>query len=205
MKNIEHARKLFEESIVDKQNIVKSNCLDSLVKIAAECVNVIENGGKIMFCGNGGSAADAQHLAAELSIRLRSSVNRESIAALNLATDSSVITACGNDYGFDCIYSRMVEALGKPEDALIGITTSGKSLNIINALKLAHKRRIKTFGFLGGSGKPALEYCDEAFIVPSDVTGRIQEAHITAGHILVELIEDKLLENGFISLLKQSC
>jgi D-sedoheptulose 7-phosphate isomerase len=153
-----------------------------------------------MLCGNGGSAADAQHLAAEMLVRLRPMNNREGIAAIALAQDTSTITACGNDFGYEKLYERMVTSLGKEGDCLIGITTSGNSENIILAMKAAKKMNVKVFGFLGCKGGDALKYCDEVFVVPSNDTGRIQEAHITAGHALMEYIEDKLLESGHINL-----
>ena len=155
---------------------------------------------KIMLCGNGGSAADAQHLAAEMLVRLRPKYNREGIPAIALAQDTSTITACGNDFGYDVLYERMVSSIGKKGDCLIGITTSGNSNNILNAMQTAKKMSIKVYGFLGSGGGNALKHCDDAFIVPSYITGRIQEAHITAGHALMEYIEDKLLESGYICL-----
>ena len=163
-------------------------------------VDSIENGGKIMFCGNGGSAADAQHLAAEMLIRLRPMNNREGVSAIALSQDISSITACGNDFGFEKLYERMVTSLGKKDDCLIGITTSGNSENIILAMKAAKKIGIKVFGFLGCGGGRALELCDEFFLVPSEDTGRIQESHITAGHALMEYVEDRLIETGFLNL-----
>ena len=161
---------------------------------------LIQNGNKIMLCGNGGSAADAQHLAAEMLVRLRPMNNREGIAAITLAQDTSTITACANDFGYEKLYERTLTSLGKEGDCLIGITTSGNSENIILAMKAAKKMNIKVFGFLGCKGGEALKYCDKAFVVPSDDTGRIQEAHITAGHALMEYIEDTLLESGYLNL-----
>jgi len=165
-----------------------------------EISNSIKNGGKVMLCGNGGSAADAQHLAAEMLIRLRPNNNREGVPAIALAQDVSTITACGNDFGFDRLYERVLESLGNPGDVLIAITTSGNSLNIINAIRLARKKKIKVYGFLGAGGGKALKICDEAFLVPSKDTGRIQESHITAGHALMEHVEDKLLACGYLHL-----
>ena len=153
-----------------------------------------------MLCGNGGSAADAQHLAAEMLVRLRPKNNREGIPAIALAQDTSTITACGNDFGYDTIFERMVVSLGKEGDCLIGLTTSGNSENVILAMRAAKDMGIKVFGFLGAGGSRALELCDESFVVPSDNTGRIQEAHITAGHALMEYIEDHLLEVGYLHL-----
>ena len=153
-----------------------------------------------MLCGNGGSAADAQHLAAEMLVRLRPNNNREGIPAIALAQDTSTITACGNDFGYDTLYERMITSLGQEGDCLIGITTSGNSENILRAMRAAKKMDIKVFGFLGAGGGKAQEYCDEAFVVPSNNAGRIQESHITAGHALMEYIEDSLLESGYLHL-----
>jgi D-sedoheptulose 7-phosphate isomerase len=163
-------------------------------------VECVEQDNKIMLCGNGGSAADAQHLAAEMLIRLRPMNNREGVAAISLAQDTSTITACGNDFGYDVLYERVLRAIGRPGDCLIGITTSGNSKNIILAMKTAKELNIKVFGFLGCGGGEALKYCDEAFIVPSYDTGRIQESHITAGHALMEYVEDRLIESGYLNL-----
>jgi D-sedoheptulose 7-phosphate isomerase len=183
----------------------KKACLDQGLYCIVDMGNIIyksiEQGGKIMLCGNGGSAADAQHLAAEMLIRLRPHNNREGVAAISLAQDTSTITACGNDFGYDVLYERVLRALGRSGDCLIGITTSGNSKNVILAMKAAKELNIKVFGFLGCGGGEALKYCDEAFIVPSDDTGRIQEAHITAGHALMENVEDRLIESGYLNLL----
>jgi len=193
-------KKLFEESIKIKKEILNSNTLDVIERMGDEISNSIKNGGKVMLCGNGGSAADAQHLAAEMLIRLRPNNNREGVPAIALAQDVSTITACGNDFGFDRLYERVLESLGNPGDVLIAITTSGNSLNIINAIRLARKKKIKVYGFLGAGGGKALKICDEAFLVPSKDTGRIQESHITAGHALMEHVEDKLLACGYLHL-----
>jgi len=190
---------LFQSSISVKEDCLK-NGLSSIAIMGNKITHSIRNGGKIMLCGNGGSAADAQHLAAEMLIRLRPKNNREGVAAIALAQDISTITACGNDFGYEKLYERMVTSLGKEGDCLIGITTSGNSENIILALKAAKKMDIEVFGFLGSGGGEALELCDENFLVPSNDTGRIQEAHITAGHALMEYIEDKLLESGYLNL-----
>jgi len=190
---------LFRNSISVKEDCIEQG-FASIAIMGDKITHSIENNGKIMLCGNGGSAADAQHLAAEMLVRLRPMNNREGIAAIALAQDTSTITACGNDFGYEKLYERMLTSLGKEGDCLIGITTSGNSENIILAMKAAKKMNIKVFGFLGCKGGDALKYCDEVFVVPSNDTGRIQEAHITAGHALMEYIEDKLLESGHINL-----
>jgi D-sedoheptulose 7-phosphate isomerase len=128
--------------------------------------------------------------------------NREGIPAIALAQDTSTITACGNDFGYDFLYERLIKTLGNDGDCLIGITTSGNSKNIILAMQAAKKMGIAVFGFLGSGGGEALEMCDEVFLVPSNDTGRIQEAHITAGHALMEFIEDSLIESGYVHLQK---
>ena len=195
---IEKINLLFEESIEVKRKCLK-NGLVNIVKMGDRIVHSIQNNGKIMLCGNGGSAADAQHLAAEMLIRLRPLVNRESIAAITLAQDTSTITACGNDYGYDTLYERTLRALGREGDCLIALTTSGNSKNISLAMKAAKELNIRVFGFLGNGGGEALKYCDEVFLVPSNVTGRIQESHITAGHALMEYVEDCLLNSGYLN------
>ena len=172
---------------------------DVIVRMAEAIFQSLRQGGKVLLCGNGGSAADAQHLAAELLVRLRPHVNREGIPALALATDTSSLTACCNDYGFDVYYERMTRALGKPGDVLIGITTSGRSSNVVRALRAAREKKMVTIGLLGGDGSPALAECDLALVVPSTITGRVQEIHITVGHALMELVEDLLLERGYLT------
>lgn len=191
---------LFQESIKVKAQVLDSGIIKSLVSMGLLSAKVIQEGGKLMLCGNGGSAADAQHLAAEMLVRLRPNNNREGIPAIALAQDTSTITACGNDFGYDQLFERLVKTLGHDGDVLIAITTSGNSKNIIAAMKAAQEMSIKVFGFLGCKGGEAFRYCDEAFIVPSNDTGRIQESHITAGHALMELIEDELLDSGYINL-----
>ncbi|SVC55355.1 uncharacterized protein METZ01_LOCUS308209 [marine metagenome] len=193
-------KKLFKESINIKQEILNSNILNVIERMGDEISHSLKNGGKMMLCGNGGSAADAQHLAAEMLIRLRPNYNREGVPAIALAQDVSTITACGNDFGFDHLFERVLESLGNPGDVLIAITTSGNSMNVIKAMQLAREMNIIVFGFLGAGGGKALELCDEAFLVPSSDTGRIQESHITAGHALMEYIEDQLLQDGFLKL-----
>lgn len=197
---LEYFENLFLESIEVKKNILNSGQLKILQCIGDAIVSAIKNGNKIMLCGNGGSAADAQHLAAEMLIRLRPSYNRQGIPALALAQDTSTITACGNDFGFEKLFERMVRSIAKKGDILIAITTSGKSANINLALIAAKELGVKTCGFLGAGGGLSLSLCDCAFVVPSNNTGRVQESHITAGHALMEYVEDRLIEDEFLHL-----
>jgi len=192
--------RLFEESLQVKRSIIEAGILAVIERMGQKATNSILNGNKLILCGNGGSAADAQHLAAEMLIRLRPENNREGIPAISLVQDVSTITACGNDFGYDELFARLLQALGNEGDILIAITTSGNSKNIIKATKIAKTMGIKVFGFLGSGGGHALEFCDEAFIVPSNNTGRIQESHITAGHALMEIIEDELIDLGYLNL-----
>ena len=195
----EKIKSLFEKSISIKRNCINQG-FGPIVRMGDAIVESIVNGGKLLLCGNGGSAADAQHLAAELVVRLRPAYNRRGLPAIALAMDTSTITACGNDYSYDMLYARTLESIGCQGDCLLGITTSGNSQNVFNAMELAKKMNIKTFGFLGAGGGKVLELCDEAFLVPGDETGRIQECHITAGHALMEHIEDELIEKKYMSL-----
>ena len=158
----------------------------------------IKLGGKLIFCGNGGSAADAQHLAAEFLIRLRPKVNRKPIQAISLALDTSTITACGNDYNFDKIFSRPFQALVKKNDVLIAISTSGNSKNIIEVLKEAKKKKIFSISFLGFKGGRAKKYSKKYLLIKSNNVARIQEAHIFLGHFILEKVEDLLLKSKII-------
>ncbi len=192
-------KKIFSESINLKSVFIEANInvLNEMVKIIYNCVC---SGNKVMLCGNGGSASDAQHLAAEMLVRLRPMNNRESLPFISLTMDNSTLTACGNDYGYDMIFERALEGIGKKNDCLIGISTSGNSQNIINAMKMAKQKSIKVLGFLGSGGGKAKQFCDLSMIVPSYVTGRIQEVHITAGHAILEAVEDKLIQNHKINV-----
>ncbi len=151
MNKFDQIQKLFVESIETKQKCIDQG-FDSIISMSEKIANSIRNGNKLMLCGNGGSAADAQHLAAEMLIRLRPCNNREGIPAIALAQDTSTITACGNDFGYDRLYERLVKTLGQSGDILIVITTSGNSKNIIEAMKAARESEILVFGFLGSKG-----------------------------------------------------
>ncbi len=197
--NIKNKVKLtFQESISIKEQIIHNKSYEVLIEAGNIISDSISNGGKLLLCGNGGSAADAQHLAAEFLIRLTSEVNRESIPALSLAQDTSTLTACINDYGSDDVFKRVFSALSAKGDILLAISTSGNSKNIIETLRLSKERGIYSLGFLGNGGGEALSYCDAAFIVPSKITARIQESHITAGHALLQYVEDSLLDKGWL-------
>ena len=193
-------KQAFEDSIIVKQKVIDEGAYKVLLDAGNIIAESISKKGKLLICGNGGSAADAQHLAAEFLIRLTSDVNRDSIPALSLAQDTSTLTACINDYGSDDIFKRVFSALSSDGDVLLAITTSGNSKNIIETLKLANERGIYSLGFLGGDGGEALKYCNTAFIVPDKVTARIQESHITAGHALLQYVEDKLLKDGWLTI-----
>jgi D-sedoheptulose 7-phosphate isomerase len=150
----------------------------------------VRQGGKLLFFGNGGSAADAQHIAAELVVRYKS--DRRAIAAIALTTDTSTLTACGNDMGFDALFERQIEALGRPGDVAIGISTSGKSPNVLRGLRQARKDGLKTVGLTGGTGGEMGTICDSMITVPSPVTARIQEMHIAICHMLCVALESRL-------------
>jgi len=179
------------DSAAIKQKTIET-CTDPILRAESLIVASLRNRGKLLFCGNGGSAADAQHLAAELVIRLSHDITRPGLPAISLSTDTSILTAGGNDIGFENVFARQVEALGHPEDVLIAITTSGNSPNIIKAMEMARSKQIKSVVFTGGSGGKCAGLADIPIIVPSDNTQRIQEAHITLGHILLELVERDL-------------
>lgn len=149
--------------------------------------NCIKNGGKILIMGNGGSAADSQHIAAEIVGRFKK--ERKGLPAIALTTDTSILTSVGNDYGYHYIFARQVEALCRPEDLVIGLTTSGNSPNVVSAIEAAKAIGATTVGLTGGSGGKLNELCDYNIVIPSSVTARIQEAHIFVGHSLCEILE----------------
>jgi D-sedoheptulose 7-phosphate isomerase len=163
---------------------------DIFEKVVHACAKSIRDGGKLLFFGNGGSAADAQHLATELTIRYKR--NRSAIAAIALTTDTSALTAAGNDLGFEQIFARQIEALGKPGDVAVAISTSGKSPNVIAALKQARAMRLVTVALGGGNGGELAPLADHRLLVPSTTTARIQEMHITLGQMLCGALEIEL-------------
>ena len=156
--------------------------------ISKKLTDALQTGRKIFWAGNGGSASDAQHLAAELVGRFEK--ERQAIGSIALTTDTSILTAVGNDYGFESIFSRQIEALGQEGDALVAISTSGESPNIVKAVEVAKARGLITIGFLGKTGGKLKDLVDHPLVVPSDNTARIQETHILIGHILCQLIEE---------------
>jgi D-sedoheptulose 7-phosphate isomerase len=157
-------------------------------KIAKLIINSLENNGKIIFMGNGGSASDAQHLAAELVGRFKK--NRKPLAAISLSANIATLTAVGNDFGFEEIFSRQIESLANKDDVVVGISTSGNSRNVINAITQAKRLKLKTVGFLGNNGGALGRLVDVALTVPICDTPRIQEMHIMAGHIICEIVEE---------------
>lgn len=158
----------------------------------AECLmwESLESGGKIIWCGNGGSASDAQHLAAELVGRFAK--NRRAMASISLSTDTSVLTALANDFGFDTVFERQIEAIGNPNDILIGISTSGKSNNVLLALVAAKKINMKTIALIGNKASPMTELADITIAAPSEITSHIQECHISIGQALCGALEDRI-------------
>jgi D-sedoheptulose 7-phosphate isomerase len=162
----------------------------AMAQVASACIAALRNGNKLLFAGNGGSAADAQHLAGELISRFH--YDRPGLPAFSLSTDTSVLTAIGNDYGYEHLFARQIEAVGNAGDIFLGISTSGRSPNIIKALQVARTKGLLTVGLTGRAGGQIPELCDHCLRVPSDSTPRIQEGHITIGHTICYLIEQQL-------------
>ena len=179
--------------IIDSARSLQDSFSAEMISQIARAVELIVeaygNKRKVIFMGNGGSAADAQHLAGELVGRFFK--ERRALEAIALNCNSSIITAVGNDYGYENVFSRQVEALAKPEDVLVGISTSGNSENVLRALEVARKKGTKTIGLLGKGGGPMKDQVDIPIIVPSNDTGRIQEVHITIGHIICEILDEE--------------
>ena len=181
---------LIERGIVQHLEVFRNlleNEIESIEKCGNIMVEAIQRGNKILLCGNGGSAGDAQHIATELVGRYEK--DRKGIPAIALTTDTSALTAIGNDYGFEQIFSRQVEALANKGDVLIGITTSGNSPNVLSAVMLARQMECRTIGLTGANGKKLASLCDASVLVPAERTARIQEAHITIGHLWCEMVE----------------
>jgi D-sedoheptulose 7-phosphate isomerase len=187
---MEKIKNIISASIKVKNQILAD---DKLLQTVKDCVYILvtafKNGNKVLFCGNGGSASDAQHLAAEFSGRFYT--DRDALPAEALHCNTSYITAVGNDYGYDVIYSRLIKGIGNKGDVLVGLSTSGNSKNIINAFKTAKEKGMITIAFTGSGGGKLKPLADHLINVPSDDTPRIQESHITLGHIICQLVEEQ--------------
>lgn len=183
-------RQIISASAEVKKEILKNDAMIELIEsIAADMVSALKKGNRIYFCGNGGSAADAQHLAAEFSGRFY--IDRDALPAEALHCNTSYLTAVANDYSYDVIYARLIKGMGQPGDFLVGLSTSGNSANIVKAFEVAREKGIKTVGFTGESGGKMKELSDYLVNVPSNDTPRIQEAHIMVGHIICQLVEEQ--------------
>ncbi len=179
-----------DRAIADHERVlaaVRDRLVPEIRNIARHLIDCINNGNTIFWCGNGGSAADAQHIAAELVGRFER--DRRAIASIALTTDTSILTSVGNDYGFDSIFQRQVEALVRPGDVLVGLSTSGNSQNVLRAIEQANSQGAVTFGLLGRDGGRLKDLCRLSMVVPAENTARIQEMHGLIGHILCDLIE----------------
>uniref|UniRef100_A0A7V4KCL1 Phosphoheptose isomerase n=1 Tax=Fervidobacterium pennivorans TaxID=93466 RepID=A0A7V4KCL1_FERPE len=183
-------RRLKESADIKKRILEDKSIVDMISKVAEEIVKAFQRGNKVLLCGNGGSAADAQHIAAELSGRFYK--DRKPLFAEALHVNTSYLTAVANDYSYEEVFSRLVLAKGRNGDILIGISTSGNSKNIIKAIQTAKDLGMITIGLLGGNGGQLKELCDLNIVVPSNDVARIQEAHITIGHIICEIVEEEL-------------
>ncbi len=186
------SNQITETQRVMSSMLVDENLLSALENSAKVCVECLQHGGKILLAGNGGSAADSQHIAGELVSRF--AFDRPGLAAIALTTDSSILTSIGNDYGFEKLFSRQVQALGNKGDVFIGYSTSGKSPNILHALKESRTRGLLCIGLTGNRGGVMQELCDYLLEVPSSDTPKIQEGHLVLGHILCGLIEQSLFK-----------
>jgi D-sedoheptulose 7-phosphate isomerase len=187
---MEKIKNIIEASIKVKQQLLKNEKLLAIVnEVVDKIVMALQNGNRIYFCGNGGSAADAQHLAAEFSGRFYA--DRKALPAEALHCNSSYITAAANDYGYDVVYARLIEGIGNSGDVLVGLSTSGNSINIFKAFEIAKSKNIVTVGFTGVTGGSMKDLSDFLINVPSTDTPRIQESHIMVGHIICQLVEEK--------------
>lgn len=178
----------------DTKSAIQARCTDDILTAINILVNAFKDGKKLLLCGNGGSAADCQHIATELVIRLSHDLNRPALPAIALTTDSSNLTAGSNDLGFENVFARSVEGLGNEGDVLLAISTSGNSINIVKAVEKAKSKKMKVIGFLGGTGGKLKNLVDLAILIPSTNVQRIQEGHITVAHIILELVERELYQ-----------
>ena len=190
-----YRQKFIQDSLSESAEIKKriaDHCTADIGKAIDIIIDALNKKKKVLLCGNGGSAADAQHLATEFVVRLSPTIQRPGIPALSLCTDVSTLTAGSNDFGYDAVFARSVEALGVEGDVLIGISTSGNSESVNRAFRKAKEMGLKSIGFLGKDGGAARDLCDLAIIVPSSDTQRIQEGHITIGHIIFQEVEQEM-------------
>lgn len=190
-----NAKKFISDSLNESSEVklmIKDELTDQLLQSVDLLADCFKEGNKLLLCGNGGSAADCQHIATELMIRLSHHIQRPALPAIALTTDTSNLTAGGNDIGFENVFARNVEGLGNKGDVLLAISTSGNSTNVIKAVNTARSKSMKVIGFLGGTGGELKNIVDLPIIVPSSNVQRIQEGHITIAHIICELVEDKL-------------
>ncbi|MFA5145210.1 MAG: D-sedoheptulose 7-phosphate isomerase [Candidatus Omnitrophota bacterium] len=181
------------ESIQVKEELLRTK-IGEILEIANIIIDALKKNGKVILFGNGGSASDSQHIAAELVGRFKK--DRTALPAISLTTNTSILTSIANDYGYDIVFARQVEALAQKNDIIIGISTSGKAKNIACGIRQAKKMGLKTIALTGSDGGELVKIADFSLIVPSSVTARIQEAHITIGHIICELVEEKLSNNS---------
>lgn len=185
----ERVKEIILESIQVKEGLLKSD-ISSILKVSELIIESLKKGGKLLVFGNGGSAGDAQHIAAELVGRFKK--DRRALSAIALTVNTSIITALANDFGYEVVFARQIEALAGKNDIALGISTSGKAKNVALGLKQAKKMGLKTVALTGGDGGELIKLADVSLVVPSSVTARIQEAHILIGHIICELIEETL-------------
>ncbi len=178
------------EASIDLKRRTLETQLPVIVAIAGRIVDTFQRGGKVLLCGNGGSAADAQHIAAEFVSRFRR--ERRGLPAIALTTDTSILTAIGNDYGYERVFARQVEALGQPGDVVVGISTSGTSASVLAAMRAARERGLAAIGLAGATGGLLIDHVDMCLCVPSQNTARIQEVHITVAHVVCEIVERSL-------------
>jgi len=180
---------LFLESIQVKEELLRTG-IDRIIEITELIIDSMKKGGKVILFGNGGSASDSQHIAAELVGRFKK--DRNAMPAIALTTNTSILTSLANDYGYEVVFAKQIEALGQKNDVAIGISTSGKAKNVANGIKQAKKMGIKTVALTGGDGGELEKLADISLVVHSSSTARIQEAHITVGHIICELVEEAI-------------
>jgi D-sedoheptulose 7-phosphate isomerase len=191
-------KKFIVDSLIESSETkikIKDQLQPEILKAIELLADCYKRGNKLLLCGNGGSAADCQHIATEMMIRLNHHIQRPALPAIALTTDSSNLTAGGNDIGFENVFARNVEGLGNKGDVLLAISTSGNSPNVIKAVDMAQKKGMKVIGFLGGNGGKLKDIVDLPIVIPSSNVQRIQEGHITVAHIICELVEDKLYGN----------